>query len=78
MRNHNEGNERLKREYFAYLKEAQRYSEQSVDTAAAAIARFEVYSKHRDFRVFRPELAVGFKRQLAERLNRRGTDKLSK
>ena len=33
MTKHNAGNERIKRKYFAYVKEAKRYSESSVDAA---------------------------------------------
>ena len=36
MTNHNAANERIKRQYFAYLAEAQGYSEASVDAAAKA------------------------------------------
>ena len=35
---HNPENERIKRSYFLYLKEARRLSEHSVDAAAAALA----------------------------------------
>jgi hypothetical protein len=34
---HNAENERLKRKYFAYLKEAKRYSESSLDEVAKAL-----------------------------------------
>lgn len=37
---HNAENERIKRRYFAYLKEAKRYSEPTVDAVAKALARF--------------------------------------
>jgi len=36
MTKHNENNERIKRTYFAYLKEAQRHSEQSIDAVSTA------------------------------------------
>jgi hypothetical protein len=38
MTNHNAPNERIKRQYFAYLAEALGHSEQSIDAAAKAIA----------------------------------------
>jgi hypothetical protein len=41
MRKHNSENERTKRGYFIYLKEARRLSEHSIDAAAAALSRFE-------------------------------------
>jgi len=44
MRKHNPANERIKREYFIYLREARRQSEASVDAVAAALSRFEVYT----------------------------------
>lgn len=45
MTNHNASNERIKRRYFFFLKEAKRQSEQTVDTVAKALNRFEVHSK---------------------------------
>ena len=41
MTTHNAGNERIKRRYFTYLKEAKRHSEPTVDAVAKALARFE-------------------------------------
>ena len=45
MHKHNAVNERIKREYFTYLKEAKRQSEASVDAVAAALARFEAHTR---------------------------------
>jgi len=59
MRKHNPENERVKRAYFIYLKEARRLSEHSIDSAAAAIARFEEYTKYRDFKPFSRAGSVG-------------------
>ena len=67
MAKYNPGNERIKRRYFVYMKEAVRQSEDSVDNAAAAIARFEAYTGQRDFKAFHVDQAVGFKRDLARR-----------
>ena len=78
MRTHNPDNERIKRAYFAYLKEARRLSENSVDAAAAAIGRFERHTKYRDFKKFRTEQAVAFKRKLAEQVSERTGAPLSK
>ena len=39
MTTHNADNERTKRRYFAYLKEAKRHSEPTVDAVAKALAR---------------------------------------
>jgi site-specific recombinase XerD len=66
MTTHNADNEWIKRRYFAYLKEAKRHSEPTVDAVAKALARFEVYTKHRDFKSFHFEQAIMFKWRLAE------------
>jgi integrase len=64
MTNHNPHNERIKRRYFAFLKEAHKQSEASVDAAAKALARFEHDTRYRDFRAFHYEQAIAFKRNL--------------
>ncbi|CAN5475081.1 hypothetical protein BH11PSE7_BH11PSE7_00120 [soil metagenome] len=78
MTKHNPANERIKRQYFTYLKEAKRYSEATVDAVAKALARFEVDTKYRDFKKFHSDLAVAFKRHLAEQTAQRSGEKLSK
>ena len=78
MKKHNPENERIKRKYFAYLKEAKRHSEPTVDAAAKALSRFEEYLRHRDFKSFHFEQAIAFKRHLAEQTGQRSGKKLSK
>jgi integrase len=78
MTTHNANNERIKREYFTYLKEAKRYSEPTVDACAKALDRFEGYSRHRDFKAFHFEQAIAFKNHLAEQNGQRSGEKLSK
>jgi integrase len=78
MSEHNPQNERIKRQYFVYLKEAMRHSEATVDQVAKALARFEADTGYRDFKSFRPEAAVAFKRHLAEQVSRATGDRLSK
>ena len=78
MPTHHADNERIKRQYFAFLKEAKRQSEDSVDAVAKALARFEADTHHRDFRAFHYEQAVAFKRRLAERDSQVTGEKLSK
>jgi len=75
---HNPGNERVKRGYFTYLKEAKRCGEASIDAVAKALNRFERHTRFRDFQQFRPEQAVAFKRHLSEQLSIRSGEKLSK
>lgn len=78
MRTHHADNERIKRQYFVFLKEAKRQSEDSVDAVAKAIARFEADTQHRDFKAFHFEQAVAFKRRLADRDSHATGEKLSK
>jgi integrase len=77
MKTHNAQNVRIKREYFSYLKEAMRQSEQSVDAVAKSLARFEEYTTYRDFKTFRQEQAVAFKNKLALQTGQSG-ERLSK
>ncbi|MEA1940675.1 MAG: tyrosine-type recombinase/integrase [Pseudomonadota bacterium] len=78
MRKHHPENERIKRRYFIYLREAKRLSEHSVDQAAAAIAAFETATRHRDFRKFHIEQARRFKRTLDEQVNAKTGKPLAK
>lgn len=78
MTTHNPNNERIKRQYFIYLKEAARYSEPTVDAVAAALHRFETYTKFRDFSGFHHQQAIGFKHHLAGQRALRSGEKLSK
>jgi integrase len=78
MTKHNASNERIKRSYFIYLKEAERHSESTVDECAKALDRFEVYTGHRDFRTFHREQAIAFKEHLAKQKAQRSGRELSK
>ena len=75
---HNPENERIKRAYFIYLKEARRLGEHSIDGAAAALAKFEDYTKYRDFKRFHIQQAIGFKSRLSERISPRTGERLSR
>ena len=78
MTQHNANNERIKRQYFIFLKEAKRQNESSVDAVAKALSRFERYTKHRDFKAFHFQQAVGFKTHLGKQTNERTGKPLSK
>lgn len=78
MKKHNSENERIKRKYFIFLKEAKRQDESSIDAVAKAISRFEAYTKMRNFKAFHFEQAVGFKAYLAKQDNKQTGLKLSK
>jgi site-specific recombinase XerD len=78
MGKNNPNNERIKRDYFVYLKEAKRYSEPTLDAAAKAIHRFEAYTKFRDFKTFHTQQAIAFKVHLAEQKGAQSGELLSK
>lgn len=78
MTSYNAANERIKRQYFAYLTEARGHSEPTIDSAAKAIARFEEFTRWRDFKKFHIEQAKGFKQTLADQRRCRGGEPLSK
>lgn len=78
MAQYNPKNERIKRQYLTFLREAKRQSEASVDAAAAALARFEQYTRYRDFKAFHHQQATAFKRHLADQDSQATGEKLSK
>lgn len=78
MAKHNAANERIKRDYFRFLGEAKGRDEATIDRVAASLARFEESTGRRDFKRFHREQAMAFKRQLADAVNARSGEKLSK
>jgi site-specific recombinase XerD len=78
MTKHNGKNERIKRDYFAYLKEARGRDEVTIDGVAKALARFEDSTGRKDFGKLHREQAIAFKRKLASSLNARTGERLSK
>lgn len=78
MTSYSATNERVKRQYFAYLNEALGHSNQTIDAVAKAIARFEAFTKGRDFKKFHIEQAKGFKLSLADQRGSRSGEPLSK
>jgi integrase len=70
-------NERLKRDYLRYLKEARGKSEATLDGVRKALARYEAYTGGKDFKTFRREQAIGFKARLAETESIRSKEVLS-
>lgn len=78
MTKHSAANERIKREYFAYLKEAKGRDEATIDGVAKSLARFEESTKARDFKRFHREQAVAFKSGLAHAVNARTGERISK
>lgn len=78
MAKHSAANARIKREYFIYLKEAQRRDEGSIDAVAKALARFEEANGQKDFKTFHRAQAVAFKQKLDKQLALRTGKPLSR
>ena len=74
----NAANERIKREYFRYLRQALGRDEATIDAVAKSLARFEDATGGKDFKRFHREQAVAFKAKLAETANVRTGKRLSK
>ena len=66
MPHYNPKNERIKKEYFRYQKEAGRKAESTIDAIRKATSRYEIYTGYKDFATFNKEQAIGFKKQLAK------------
>lgn len=71
MTKRNANNERAKRRYLVFLKDARGRDEASIDAVASAINRFDEYNRRRDFKAFHFEQARAFKAHLASVRNAR-------
>ena len=78
MRRYHPKNERAKKDYFRFLKEADRKSDSTIDSVRKAISRYETYTGLKDFATFNREQAVAFKRQLAKTKAERSGEPLAK
>jgi len=78
MTQHNADNERIKHAYLRFLRDARSQSESTIDAAAKALDRFEIYTKHINFKRFHHKQASAFKRHLLQQKGLRSGDVLSK
>lgn len=78
MTTYNPDNERVKRQYLIYLKEAKHQSEATIDAVAMALARFEADTRYRSFKSFHVEQVIAFKRHLAHHDSEATGNRLSK
>jgi integrase len=60
-------NERVKRRFFSWAKEAQGYSDSTVNNIEKAILLWEDFTKHEDFWKYKPNKAAEFKKWLKKR-----------
>jgi len=74
----NEENERIKRQYLAYLREAKRCDMVTVDRAADAVLKFEASTGYKGFKRFHIEQASAFKIKLNAQTHLRTGKPLSK
>jgi integrase/recombinase XerD len=74
----NEDNERIKRQYLQYLREAKGRDDTTVTKAAEAILRFERSTNYKTFKLFHIEQAVTFKGRLEAEKNSRTGKPMSK
>ncbi|NSX57057.1 tyrosine-type recombinase/integrase, partial [Parasulfitobacter algicola] len=72
MRKYNAENERLKRRYEQYMREAKGQDEKSIDKVRAALVKFEESTKYRAFKSFHIEQARQFKVALSRAKTARG------
>jgi integrase len=77
MKKMNANNERIKRKYLTFLKQAKGRNEASIDAVAKAISRFEIYTKWKDFKAFHVEQAIAFKTHLASQKHHQTGEPLS-
>jgi integrase/recombinase XerD len=78
MNSINAENERIKRVYFRFLRNAKGHSQTSIDIAAKAIARFDGYNRWKSYKAFNIDQAIAFKRHLANQIGARTGEKLSR
>ena len=78
MAKHNAANERIKHDYLLWLAQAKGRDTATIDRVAKSLSRFEESTGHKDFKRFHREQAMAFKRRLAEQVNARTGEKLSK
>lgn len=69
MTKRHSGNERIKRHYLQFLKDAKGRDEASVDAVAQALDEFDSYSSFRDFKKFHIQQARGYKEKLLAATN---------
>jgi integrase/recombinase XerD len=59
-------NERIKRAYFEYEKEANKKGQNTIDNMRKAISRYEAYTNYQGFETFNQHKAIAFKKYLTQ------------
>ncbi len=78
MTKYNPKNERIKRDYFRYQKDAEGKAEGTLALIRKSLARFEEYTGYKDFSTFNKEQAIAFKKSLSTQKAQRTGEQISK
>ena len=78
MKNYNAKNERIKRDYFRFQKNAAGKADATMNGIRKALTRFEKYTGYKDFATFNKDQAVAFKKDLAGQKAQRTGQPISK
>lgn len=78
MRKYNPKNERIKKKYYEWQKDANRKSDSTIENVRKAIDRYEEYTKYDDFKKFHKDKARAFKRNLTQTKSKRTGKPISK
>lgn len=77
MMHYNPRNERIKRDYFILLKQADQMAEATIDGVRKALIRFEEFTGFADFATFDRDQVIDFKRSLTKAMGVRSGEPLS-
>jgi hypothetical protein len=64
MKKYNAKNERIKRQYFSYLKDAMGKSDTTIDGVRASLLTYEAHTGFKDFGALHPEQIIALKKKL--------------
>ncbi|MCP3659608.1 MAG: site-specific integrase [Bacteroidetes bacterium] len=78
MIKYNAENERIKRKYFIYLKEAFKKSQSTIDNIRKSLTRYEQFTEYKDFKTFNKKKAIDFKGSFLSSKNKQTGQNLSK
>lgn len=67
MNNYNDNNERIKRRFYEWAREADGLAEQTIKGISLAIELFEEYTVYKDFKLFNSDKAINFKKRLRKK-----------
>lgn len=78
MTTYNSENERVKKDYFIYLKEANRKAKTTINGVRKSILRYEEYTKLKPFKSFNKDQAIAFKKHLMSVVKSQSGEPLAK